>query len=75
MPMTPNEIAEAVQKHAVINYEVSGWDYIVECWTRDEIAQEIESAKIVTVQEGIEFFALSAKLFNDRRKDVEAEIF
>lgn len=75
MPMTTNEIAEAVQKHAVQNYEVSGWDYIVECWTRDEIEREIVDAKITTVDAAIKMFAEGARIFHDRRTDAEAEIF
>ena len=75
MPMTTNEIAEAVQKHAVVNYEQSGWDYIVECWTRAEIAEELERVKIATVDEAIAYYAESARIFHDRRTDAEAEIF
>ena len=75
MPMTTNEIAEAVQKHAVVNYEKSGWDYIVECWTRQEIAEELTRCNINTVSEAIAHYAESARIFHDRRTDAEAEIF
>ncbi len=73
--MTTNEIAEAVQKHAVVNYEKSGWDYIVECWTRAEIAEELTRCNINTVSEAIAHYAESARIFHDRRTDAEAEIF
>ena len=73
--MTANDIAEAIQKHAVQNYEVNGWDYIVECWTRSEIAQELLRADIWTVEDGIAYFAESARIFHDRRTDAEAERF
>lgn len=73
--MTLNELAEAVQKHAVVNYEQSGWDYIVECWTRAEIAEELERVKITTVNEAISYYAESARIFHDRRTDAEAERF
>jgi len=73
--MTLNELAEAVQKHAVSNYENSGWDYIVECWTRAEIAEELERVKILTVDNAIAHFAEGARIFHDRRTDAEAEIF
>ena len=75
MSMTTNEIAEAVQKHAVVNYEKSGWDYIVECWTRDEIAWELNRVNITTVDDAIAHYAESARIFHDRRTDAEAEIF
>ena len=73
--MTTNEIAEAVQKHAVVNYEVSGWDYIVECWTLQEIADVLTHCNITTVSEAIAHYAELARLFHDRRTDAEAEIF
>lgn len=75
MPMTTNEIAEAVQKHAVENYEKNGWDYIVECWTRNDIETELAIANITDVLEAIKMFEQLARIWDDRRKDAEAEIF
>ncbi len=73
--MTTNEIAEALQKHAVENYEVSGWDYIVECWTREEIAQELELVNVTTLEDAIHEFGEIARIWDGRRREVQAEIF
>ena len=75
VPMTTNEIAEAVQKHAVQNYENSGWDYIVECWDRRAIEEELIRSRIYTVDAAVKAFAELAEIWDDRRKDAEAEIF
>lgn len=73
--MTTNEIAEAVQKHAVQNYENSGWDYIVECWDREAIRIELERCGHTTVEAAIADFADLARMWDNRRRDAEAEIF
>lgn len=73
--MTTNEIAEAVQKHAVVNYEKSGWDYIVECWDRRAIEDELIRSRIYTVDAAVKAFAELAHIWDERRKDAEAEIF
>lgn len=73
--MTTNEIAEAVQKHAVVNYEVGGWDWLVECWDRASIEEEIVRCNITTVDEAIKSFEKTVKVWDDRRRDVQAEIF
>jgi len=75
MPMTTNEIAEAVQKHAVVNYEVSGWDYIVECWTREEIEGRLKEHKITTLEDALDLYGKIARIFHDRRTDAQAERF
>lgn len=75
MPMTTNEIAEAVQKYAVVNYENDGWDYIIECWTRDEIAGEIVKHNITDTAEAIVWFKQIVGVLDGRRREVQAEIF
>jgi len=74
-PMTTNEIAEAVQKHAVVNYEVSGWDYLIECHTRESIAEWIEEEGWTTEDQAIKGIGRIMRILNERRKDVQAEIF
>ena len=34
-------MVKAVRKHALAHYEEDGWDYIVECWSDDEIIEVI----------------------------------
>lgn len=73
--MTTRQIAEAIQRHAVVNYEVSGWDWIVECWDLESIEKELIRSNLTTVNEAIESFGRSARIWDDRRRDIQAEIF
>ena len=73
--MTMNELAAAVRNHAQDNYEVDGWDYIVECWESSEIIAELELEKITSESAAIAHFLDIAKIFDERRREVEAEIF
>jgi len=34
-----------VRNYAIANYERGGWDYIVECWDDEEIAEEIGNVR------------------------------
>lgn len=73
--MTLNELAEAVQRHAVVNYEKNGWDYIVECWTREEIMDHLRENVMLTEGGAISLFEEIADHYNQRRIDIEAERF
>jgi hypothetical protein len=44
---TMQELINAVRDHANINYEKHGWDFLVECWSDEDIGQAIGSAKTV----------------------------
>ncbi len=73
--MTTNELVEAVVKHAVANYENGGWDYLVECHTRKDIAEWIEQDGWTTEDEAIKGIGRIMRILDERRKDVRAEIF
>lgn len=73
--MTKLEIADAVIQHALTNYEEDGWDFLVECFTRDEIAQTLHEQNIVGTRAAITHFQNHVKLLNERRREVESEIF
>jgi hypothetical protein len=75
MPTDPKarrtaELVSAVKKHALENYDRDGWDYIVECWSDADIAEQIGNA----YSEGgaIRRVGAIAKLLDDRRKDIQA---
>lgn len=36
------ELVAAVRKYAELHYTRDGWDYVVECWTDDDIRETIE---------------------------------
>lgn len=64
---------EAIKKHAQDHYNKDGWDYVVECFTDEEIAEEIQSAS--NEQEAIQIMHKLVKERDDYRKDIQAEIF
>jgi hypothetical protein len=42
------DLVAAVRRHALDHYEKDGWDIVVECWSDDEIAAELATARTVT---------------------------
>lgn len=65
------EMVEAVKNHAKANYERDGWDMVVECYEDTEIEEEI--AGCATVEEAIARLGEIASVWDDRRKDAQAE--
>ena len=73
-------LVEAVKAHAKANYEKDGWDFLVECWSDEEIAEKIQfvgatigAAK--TPAQAIKKIGRILKLQDERRREVRAEIF
>jgi hypothetical protein len=63
------QLIDAVIMHAVDQYDVEGWDILVESWDDDEIWGVIESA---TSDEEAILLALEAlKPINDYRDDIK----
>ena len=71
--MKMSELVKAVQDHSALNYNKDGWDYVVECYEDDEIANEIRGAK--STQEAIQKIGKILKVKDDYRKDIQAEVF
>jgi len=44
---TKEDLIEGVREYALCNYEKDGWDYVVECWSDKEIAEEIGNCRTV----------------------------
>ncbi len=66
-------LVEVVKNYACANYEMDGWDYIVECFSDEDILEAIKHAK--TDKAAIRAVGRLAKELNERRKDVQGEIF
>jgi hypothetical protein len=67
--MTKEEIAagvKAVKEHALRRYNKRHirWDYIVECWTDDEIAEEI--GKHATMRKAFQLFRWRARMYHEQ---------
>lgn len=63
------KMVNAIKAHAIENYEKDGWDFIVECWSDDEIAEEIAGCK--NIKQAINRVKRTAKLLNERRAEVQ----
>lgn len=77
-PLDPDlarELVAAVKAHAEAHYNESGWDYIVECFTDEEIEQNLRQWGVKTVEQAITEFGDTARLYAERRSEVEAERF
>lgn len=68
-----DERISAVRAYAKDHYEEDGWDYVVECFSDTDILEEIAGA--MTPEEAIELVRQAVKVLDDRRKDVQAEVF
>jgi len=67
------DLIAAVREYALANYEKDGWDYLVECWSDEDIAQEIGKSR--TVLGAISKCRRVVKLLDERRQEVRAEIW
>lgn len=67
------ELVNHVKQYARDHYEQDGWDILVECWSDEEIADELLLS--MTNEQAVAYFKHFLKPAYDRRKDVEAEIF
>lgn len=52
-----NTIAEQLYRHAIHNYEIDGWDFIVNCLTIENITEDLIREKILTLQQAIEYYS------------------
>lgn len=68
-------IADNIQRHAEVNYGRSGWDVIVECYTKEEIVELLERSNVTSLEEGMQIFSGIAEAQDERRKEQINEIF
>ena len=72
---TMDEMVKAVKAHAVAHYEEGGWDSIVECYSDEELAAEIEESGATTPEEAISAVGEACGIWDERRREVLAEAF
>jgi len=73
MDILQKELVAVIRRFASANYEMDGWDYIVECFSDEDILEAIGDA--ITDKGAIRRVGRLAKELNARRKEVQAEIF
>lgn len=67
------EFVNAVKAYALANYNKDGWDYVVECWSDGEIAEQIQSCK--TEKEAISRMRKIVKMQDEYRSDIQSTAF
>lgn len=70
---TKQHLIDAVKAHALKHYNDGGWDFIVECWSDEEIAEcfkdaETEASAIAAVGQIVSVYA-------DRQADAKNSAF
>ena len=61
------KLIEQVKAYAREHYEDGGWDVIVECWSDEDIAEQIGSAR--TLNGAIKRFKDIVAIYSDRQAD------
>lgn len=69
--MNIKDIVKAVRDHAVRNYNVGGWDYVVETYDDKELIEEIGDA--ATPEEAIRRIGEIVGSLDSYRRDIQAE--
>lgn len=67
------DLIAAVRAHALKHYEEDGWDYVEECFDDAQILEVITDA--LTPADAIEAVRKVVHILDDRRRDVQGEIF
>lgn len=70
MTISKADLIAAVREHADANYDKDGFDFLVECWTDDDIASAITGTKSKTA--AIAAARKAVKVLADARQDVRA---
>jgi DNA-binding LytR/AlgR family response regulator len=68
-----SNMIDAVKAHALKNYERDGWDIVIECYSDDDIAEIIKTAR--TPGGAIKMVRAEIKPGADYRDEVRSEIF
>lgn len=58
-----------VRAHAVANYEKDSWDFVVECWTDQDIREQTQGCK--TAKSAIKKVGKAVKTINEQREEVQ----
>lgn len=69
--MNIKDIVKSVRDHAVRNYNVGGWDYVVETYDDKELIEEIGDA--ATPEEAIRRIGEIVGSLDSYRRDIQAE--
>jgi len=68
--MKTTDLVAAVRAHAIAHYTADGWDYVVECYSGDEIANLILAAGAGTVEQAIAAVHADIAPYHDYCEDI-----
>lgn len=68
-----SSMIQSVRDFALDHYNRDGWDYLVECWSDDDIEEAISNAR--TVAGAINACRRAVRMLNERRDEVMSEVF
>jgi predicted RNase H-like HicB family nuclease len=68
--MNEQNLIDAVRNHALANYNIEGWDYLVECWMDGDILECLDGAE--TVEQAIANVREALAPLAERRDEVRA---
>lgn len=68
---TLNEMVDAVIAHAKENYEKDGWDFVIECYTRQDIRAMLHHKGATSNAEAIEEMGKLCKVLAAVRSDIQ----
>jgi hypothetical protein len=71
--MNKEQLIAAVRAHANANWGTAGWDFVVESWDDQDIADTIDDA--VTVEEAIERCGEICRILEEQRQEVMSTIW
>jgi len=64
------QLIRAVQAHALANWHTAGWDFIVECWSDEDIAEVITAD--MTPEQAIASVGQVAGVLDERRAEIRS---
>lgn len=68
--MDRTEIIKDVREHAWKNYEGGGWDILVECWSDEDILQNMGNA--TTARDAIWAIAKVLQTLDEHRQEIQS---
>ena len=69
------ELIAAVRAHAETHYERNGWDFVVECYSDNDIAEILADRQITSKRAAIKEIGAGVRLQNERRTEIEGTAF
>jgi hypothetical protein len=67
------ELIKRIRQHALANYEQGGWDYLVECYSDNDIILLV--AECESFEQAIDKLGRIMAIKDDYRSDIQGEAF